>query len=144
MPNRRDGDPIGNFNFLVEIEGVQIGAGFQEVTGLYSETEVIEYRSGNDHRIRKMPGQHHYGDITLQRGYDGNQELWNWRKAVTNGEVARRSGSIILLESDRSEVKRWNFYEAWPSKWIGPLLASNQNSYAIETLVLTCERIEEG
>lgn len=47
---RRDdgfGDHIGNYNFRVEISGVEAGA-FAEVSGLDAETEFIEYQDGTD------------------------------------------------------------------------------------------------
>ena len=64
MP-RREFDPIGNYNFAVEIDGVN-AAMFTECSGLESETEVIEYRAGDDAsmHIRKIPGLHKVGDVT--------------------------------------------------------------------------------
>ena len=46
MPNPKRTDPYAGFNFRVEIDGVDVGA-FTEVSGLDSETEVIEYRTGD-------------------------------------------------------------------------------------------------
>ena len=40
-------DPYGQFNFLVEIDGV-IHAGFSEVSGLSTDSNVMEYREGNE------------------------------------------------------------------------------------------------
>jgi phage tail-like protein len=40
-------DPYSAFNFLVEIDGVTV-AGFSEVSGLTTETDVIEYRTGSE------------------------------------------------------------------------------------------------
>ena len=39
-------DPYGQFNFLIEIDGVT-RAGFSEVSGLTTDTNVIEYREGD-------------------------------------------------------------------------------------------------
>lgn len=38
-------DPLPGFNFRVEIDGIAL-ASFAEVSGLISETAVIEYRTG--------------------------------------------------------------------------------------------------
>ena len=95
MPNRRAFDLIGNFNFKVEIEGVTQGA-FKNVEGLDSETEVVEYQDGEDIVLRKRPGRTKYSNLTLKRGYINTDELWNWRKAVIDGKVERKSGSVIL------------------------------------------------
>ena len=142
MPHR-DGDPYGNFNFIVEIDGIEV-AGFSEVSGISSETEVIEYRTGNDRAgsVRKLPGLHKYGDITLKRGITASDALWQWRKSVTDGNLQRRSASIILLDEARQEVKRWNLLESWPSKYVVADLKATGNEVAIETLVIICERVE--
>ena len=41
----RPADPGGNLSFRLEVEG-QIVAGFKTLSGMDSETEVIEFRSG--------------------------------------------------------------------------------------------------
>jgi phage tail-like protein len=136
-------DPSENFRFLVEIEGIQ-QAGFMECTGLGSRIEVVEYREGgDDSAVRKLPGRVTYPDITLKWGVTKSRELYDWHRAVINGQLQRKNGSVVLLGSDRNEVLRWNFYEAWPSKWEGPTLNAMGNDVAIETLTLTCERQEQ-
>ena len=48
-------NPYAKFNFLLEIEGTT-AAGFTEVTGLNTETDVIDYREGSDPgHVRKIP-----------------------------------------------------------------------------------------
>lgn len=143
MP-RRETDPLGVYNFRVEIEGVNV-AHFSEVSGLESEVDVIEYRSGGElSQVRKLPGLRKYGNVTLKRGIIQSDDLWQWHKAVLDGNVERRSGSIILLEDNREEALRWNFFEAWPSRYVGPVLRAASSEIAIESLTLACERIEFG
>jgi phage tail-like protein len=56
-------DPYTVFNFQVEIDGVPVAA-FSECSGLSTETEVIEYRNGNeDNTVRKLPGLKKFGNI---------------------------------------------------------------------------------
>ena len=140
---QRDDDPYANFNFIVEIDSVDV-AGFSEVSGIGSETEVIEYRTGDARTAspRKLPGLHSFGDVTLKRGITNSDALWDWRKAVTDGNVERRAASVILLDEARQPVKRWNLFEAWPSKYIVGDLRATGNEVAIETLVIVCERLE--
>jgi len=143
MPNRRKFDHIGNFNFKVEIEGVTTGA-FRNVEGLDSETEVVEYQDGDDIILRKRPGRTKYSNIVLKRGYVNTDELWQWRKKVIEGKVERKSGSIILCADDNSEVMRYNFFEAWPSKWKGFTLDGKGTDVNVEELELVAEKIERG
>jgi len=69
----------------------------------------------------------------------------DWRQDVVNGTVTRRTGSVVLYDlANQTEVARWNFYNAWPSKWDGPALNAKGNDIAIETLVLAVERLTRG
>jgi phage tail-like protein len=137
-------DPFRNFNFLVEIDGIS-QANFIECSGLDATTEVIETREGgNNTTVSKLPGKTTYTDITLKWGMTASNELWLWRQAVIDGAVAqmRRNGSIVLYDlTNKNEVARWNFFNAWPSKWDGPALNAKGNDIAIETLVISHEGI---
>jgi phage tail-like protein len=142
MPSRVD--PYKNFRFRVEIAGIQQAA-FAECSGLGSQIEVVEYREGTDpNAVRKLPGRVIYPDIVLRWGVTDSRELYNWHLDVINGNLDRRSGSVVLLDDQGKERVRWNFFEAWPSKWQGPTLNARTDEVAIETLVLTCERQEQA
>jgi phage tail-like protein len=62
---------------------------------------------------------------------------------VINGQLQRKNGSVVLLAADGTEAVRWNFTNAWPSKWEGPTLNAMSNEVAIESLTLTCEKQEQ-
>jgi len=140
-PPQRD-DPYKAFNFIVEIDGIA-RAGFSEVSGLESETAVIEYRVGGERNaVRKLPGLTKYANIVLRRGVTQDAELSNWRKTVEDGQVDRRNGSIILRDDDGNDVVRWNFFNGWISKWQGPALHASKNEVAIETIEIAHEGLE--
>ena len=141
MPQAQRNDPYKAFNFLVEIDGVT-RAGFSEASGLESETTVIEYRAGNEHVTRKLPGLTRYANIVLRRGVTQDRELWDWRKNIVDGNPDRRNGSIILLDDQRQQVVRWNFREGWISKWQGPAFNAKANEVAIETIEIAHEGLE--
>jgi phage tail-like protein len=129
-------DPYGSFNFLVEIDGI-IAGGFSEVSGLQIETEVESYNEGgvNDY-IHQLPKGTKYTNIVLKHGLTDLDMLWNWYKDVIQGKINRKNGIIFLLDNDRIPVMWWEFYEAYPVKWIGPELKADSNSIAFETLEL--------
>jgi len=133
-------DPYRNFNFMVELDGIA-QASFTECTGLGSTTEIIETREGGDNSsVRKLPGRTNYSDITLKWGLTASTDLWRWRQQIIDGDVVRKNGSIVVFDLDRhTEVARWNFVSAWPSKWEGAALNAKGNDVAIETLVLAHE-----
>ena len=134
-------DPYKNFKFRVEIDGLA-SSGFSECIGLESEVGCIEYREGADHITRKLPGLHKVGDITLKRGVTKSAELYEWHKKIVDGVPDRRSGTIVLMDDDGSDVVRWRFVDGFPRKYEGPNFNAKGNEVAIETLVICCERIE--
>jgi phage tail-like protein len=137
-------DPYGGYNFLVEIDGVT-QAGFQEVSGLDASTDATDYREGSDPmHTRKLPGLNKFAPITLKRGITDSDELWRWRATVIDGNVDRRNGSIILMDQTGQERLRWNFFNAWPSKWTGPALNATSSAVAVETLEITHEEIRKA
>jgi phage tail-like protein len=137
-PQQQRHDPYKAFNFIVEIDGVAV-AGFSEVSGLASETQVIEYRTPDDSTVRKLPGLTKYANLVLRRGITQDAELWNWRTTVEDGNLERRNGSIVLLDDYRTEVVRWLFFRGWISKWVGPTLNARANEVAIETIEIAHE-----
>src|SRR5271155_301565 len=94
--------PYGQFNFQVEIDGVG-QFGFSEVSGLTTDTNIIEYREGNEvadgeSTTRKLPGLIKYTPLVLKRGYTNDLTVYNWRLLVIQGKTLRTTGSITLLD----------------------------------------------
>lgn len=134
-------DPYRSFNFRVEIDGID-QAGFQECSGLDSQTASIDYREGTDGpQVRKLTGLNSFTPISLKRGITDSDQLWKWRQTVLDGKAERRNVSIVLLDEKGDQKIRWNFTDAWPSKWTGPAFNSTGNSIAIETLEITHETL---
>lgn len=135
-------EPYSGLNFEVTVEGISpdgsaVGATFKEVSGFDSTMEVIEYRSGRDGLyMTKIPGLNKHGNVTLKWGANGTALFWNWILAAMNGQVQRANGSIKLFDENRTEVMRWNFTDAWPTKYTGPSLNAATNEVGIETLEL--------
>jgi phage tail-like protein len=118
---------------------------FMACTGLGSPIEVVDYREGSEPvTVRKIPGKVSYPDIVLKWGVTTSRDLYNWHLAVINGQLQRKSGSVVLLAADGTEAVRWNFTNAWPSKWDGPTLNAMSNEVAIESLTITCEKQEQA
>ncbi len=144
MPTAQRVDPYTNFRFRVEIDGIQQGS-FMECTGLGSHIEVVEYREGTDPiTVRKIPGKVTYPDIVLKWGVTTSRDLYTWHLAIINGQLQRKNGAVILQAADGTDVVRWNFFNAWPSKWDGPTLNAMSNEVAIESLTITCEKQEQA
>ena len=142
MAVQRD-NPYANFNFLVDI-GIGEEIQFSEVEIPAAEVDVIEYREGAD-RIsssRRLPGRARYGNVVLRRGISGRLELWEWFKAIRDGQILRRDVTVTLLDEQRQQVHRWLLRDAWPTKYDASDLNAKGNEAVIETLELAVEGIE--
>ncbi len=143
MPNRRPFDHIGAFNFLLEIEGVTQGPVLY-VNGLTARTDVVSFKDGADTIVRHRPGRSHSDTIVIRRGYNNNDELFDWYAKVRDGKVERKSGSVIIAGDDASEITRFNFFEAWPCRWSLLTLDGDDSATLVEEVEIAVERIEKG
>jgi phage tail-like protein len=141
MPTGERKDPYKNFRFLVEIDGI-VQAGFSEASIPDTTQEPIEYREGNQTpTVRKLPGLIKYGNLTLKWGITDSLELYEWRKLVEQGKTkdARRNLAVILMDEEGNAASRWEFAEAWPSKYDAPDMDGKGNDVAVETLEIVHE-----
>jgi len=142
--------PYGAFNFLVNLNGPvgedQPLGGFSDVSGLNTEITMAEYRNGNDkpNHVRKVPGIHKVGDVTLKRGIVKSKDIWDWITATrTTGYAAKRTVVITLRDEAGTPVQKWVLGGVAPMKYTGPTLAAKGGGdVAMEELVLSCESIE--
>lgn len=129
-------NPYKNYRFLVEIDGI-VQAGFKEVTIPDSSQDPIDYREGNDQpTVRKIPGLIKYGNVSLKAGMTDSMELYNWRKLVEDGKTDnyRKNMAIILINEQGDSKGRWEFSDAWPTKYDAPDLNATDNNIAIEAI----------
>ncbi len=139
-------DPLVSAWFGIEFQG-QVAGAFRECTGLGSENEVVEYKASGpkgEFVIKKVPGRMKWNNITLKRGITDAMDMWQWRKLVEDGKIddARKNGSIVMFNQEASEIARWNFVNAWPSKITGPAANATNNEVGIEELEITHEGYE--
>ena len=136
MATAERNDPYLSFRFLIEIDGI-VSAGFSECSGLQVETETEDYREGGvNEYVHKLSKGTKYQNITLKRGITDSEVLWKWHQDVVAGNIKRKGGYIILLDSENNEKLRWRFENAYPVKWSVPELKANSNTVAFETLEL--------
>jgi len=134
-------DPYGNFNFLVEIDGITRAA-FHEVTGFDSTIDVIDHREGGENTtLRKLPGMTKHANIVLKYGLTDDAELYQWHRNAVNGNVQRKNGSIVMYDSTNAEIARFNFTNGWPSKISTDQLSVESNDPVKETITLTVESL---
>jgi phage tail-like protein len=129
-------DPYQGCNFVIEIEGLLIG-GFSECSGLEVETELLDYREGgvNDY-VHRFAGGTKSAPLVLKHGITSSDGLWRWYRMTAEGRVARRNGTVFLLDDRHGAAIQWDFKEAFPYKWTGPELRADAAGIAFESVEL--------
>ena len=133
--------PVPKFYFAVKL-GQEFTASFQEVSGLDTETQPIEYRHSDSKQFStiKMPGILKTGNVTLKKGvFVNGNSFWNWYDSIKMNTIKRESVVIQLLDEGGNATMTWTLANAWPSKISSTDLKSDGNEVAIETLELVHE-----
>jgi phage tail-like protein len=137
-------DPLRNFRFRLEIDGIQ-QAGFSEVAIGETTTDAIDYREGNEPmHVRKLSGLTKYGNITLKWGATDSTELFNWHKQIVDGQIKnnRKNVAIVVVDEAGDDKARFVISEAWPMKYDPTDLNAKGNETLIELLELVNEGIQ--
>lgn len=135
--------PIPRFHFLVFL-GNQNAIAFQEVSGLDTEYDRIEYRSGNNPQFQavKMPNIKKYSDITLKKGmFKGDASVFDYFARVKMNTVVKETVVIQLLDEEDKPLFTWTLQNAFPKKVSGTSMNAKTSEVAIEELVLAHEGI---
>jgi phage tail-like protein len=135
--------PLPKFHFSVSIDGKV--APFQEVSGLDTETQIIEYRAGDSKIFStiKMPGIKKFGNITLKKGiFAKDNAFWDWYKTIAMNTIKRVPVTIALLDQAGATTMVWTLSNAWPTKITGTDLKSDGNEVAVETIEIAHEGLE--
>jgi phage tail-like protein len=115
---------------------------FQEVSGLDVETQIIEYRHGDNPVFStiKMPGLARYGNITMKKGvFKSDNKFWDWYSQIRMNTIKRIPVTISLLDEEGAPTMVWTLTNAWPAKIISTDLNSTGNEIAIEEIVIVHE-----
>jgi len=142
--------PLPAYNYVVNLNGPRdpekLLGGFSDVSGLETDIHISEYRDGNESEphVRKIPGSHKVGDVTLKRGVVDSSDLWEWiADTRTNGVEAQRDVVITMRDEAGKPVQSWKLRNVVPMKYTGPTLAGKGGGeVAMEELVLSAEGYE--
>lgn len=134
--------PVPKFYFRVQFGALKDSVLFQEVSGLDTETQVIEYRH-QDHPVFstvKMPGMKKTNNITLKKGvFAKDNQFWDWFNQIKMNTLKRETVTIQLLDEQGNPVMTWTLQNAWPTKIKSTDVKSDGNEVAIETIEIAHE-----
>jgi phage tail-like protein len=139
-------DPLRNFRFRLEIDGIEQGA-FSEVSIGALSNDPIEYREGDEvTTVRKLTSLTKYGNITLKWGITDSTELSEWHQLVVGGATLlddiRKTVVIHVQGEDGEDRAAFEVTEAWPCKYDPSDLKGIGNEVAIDTLELCNQGIK--
>ncbi len=135
----KDAEYIGSW-FSVELDNGVSGF-FTEVGGLALEVGVVEITDAmKDTATRKRPGTTTYQDLSLKRTLSPDKAFWNWAKSIRDGKTEfRTKGAVVLYDIAGTEIGRWTFENAWPSKWSASDLDVGTDDLMTEEVTITIE-----
>lgn len=132
-------DPHANFRFLVEVSGIPQGI-FTECTLPNIEWETQEIKEGGlNTYTHQLPGRRKGAKITLKKGII-KEEMLTWYSDMMSERFAetRKIVDITLFNALHEPVIKWSCAQAYPTKWTGPDLKTQDNAVATQTLELAC------
>ncbi len=140
--------PIPKFYFKVDLGSAGGGEiSFQEVSGMDVESQIIEYRSGDDKTFStaKMPGIVKYSNITMKKGmFKDDNAFWAWYGQIKMNTVTRSDVTITLMDEAAAPLMTWVLKNAWPTKITLTDLKADANEVAVETIELAHEGITQN
>lgn len=134
--------PLPKFYFQVKWDSQELA--FQEVSGLDTEAQPIEYRHGNSKEFStiKMPGIKKFSNITMKKGvFVKDNKFWDWYNQIKMNTIKRIPVTISLLDEEGAPTMVWKLKNAWPTKITATDMKSDGNEAAIETIEIVHEGI---
>lgn len=136
--------PLPKFHFKVTF-GTQGEIEFQEISGLDSEYNVIDYRTGGSKGFltAKMPRLRTASNIALKKGvFKKNDLFFEWFSGMETNEIVRETVTIQLIDETQTPTLTWTLKNAFPIKISTGAFNADNGEVAIEELVLAHEGLE--
>jgi phage tail-like protein len=131
------------FHFEVDIGGVAYP--FRSVSGLKSETKVVDVEEGgvNTH-VHKLIGQTTFPPLVMRMGFcDPASDLYKLYLSLQTsghgGQGVKRFDGFVRQIGPNGTSAKWVFKKAWIAKWEGPELDATKNEVSIESIEIMHE-----
>jgi phage tail-like protein len=131
--------PLPKFYFSVDI-GDQTDLPFQEVSGLDTNVEIIEYRHGNSrvHSVIKMPALGNGADLVLKKGvFTRDNKFYEWISSINLNTYERQTIVIRLLDESGEARVTWTLKSAFAKQITCTDLNSQSSEAAVESIVFS-------
>ncbi len=124
---------------------------FRSCDGLDAEIEVVTIEEGG--RLappRTARGQQRPSRLTFSHGLvspetsqSSQKTIFDWFQEVCDPSktLTKRTISISVENEDGKNIASWKVLNAWPCRWMGPVLSARSNSLTIEQIGFAHEGI---
>jgi len=137
--------------YKVVINGLK-NTTFRSCEGLESEIDVLSYQNGGNLSAPVTArGFQKTGRLSFGRGAFSDQgssgkSLFDWYLEVCDSSKALKKETIlvILVDSSDREVEKWEVVNAWPSRWMGPLLNQDDSQLSVQYITFAHEGIKKA
>ena len=136
--------PLLNHRFYVQVEGMT-EAVFTALGAITLEIVPVKYaEGGNADAERAFIGPRKHSNLVLKRGMTASDDFLSWILGLQPGKVDRRSLTLIQYDGEGNKVRRLNFKQAFPIKWVSAEWSAPDGIIAIESLELVHEGMALG
>lgn len=134
--------------FKVIIPGMQELV-FRSCDGMEMETAVISYpEGGRSGAPRTARGAQHVSRISFSQGASskgsGGRSIFDWYLDVAdpNKALEKKTLSIVVTNEDGHDLAEWRILNAWPCRWVAPVMNMENNQLTVEYISFAHEGIE--
>lgn len=132
-------DPLQAFMFKVQIEGLPTGIGFQKISGISREVEVIEYFENMSSHSKKLAGRESVGEVTFERGMYIDNHLQELYERVINNITSRCTVTVQITDRFGNIRREFSMAECWFNKYECGDLDASSSDVIIETVTMQFE-----
>lgn len=132
--------------FKVVIPGV-CDMVFKSCEGMESEIEVnFVHEGGSLNPPRTTRGVQRVSKLSFGKGSGGQnagKNLFDWYQDVCDSSkpLAKKSLSIYVNDGEGNDISEWKVVNAWPCRWVAPMLTKDFTAVAVEYITFAHEGI---
>ena len=120
---------------------------FKSCEGMESEIEVnYIFEGGSLTPPRTTRGAQKVNKISFGKGsgaQSSGKNLFDWYQDVCDSSktLSKKTLSIYVTDSEGHEVSEWKVSNAWPCRWMAPMLSKDSSQLAVEYISFAHEGI---
>lgn len=131
----------GAAHFALELDDKQQVGLCKSIEGGGVKAEMIEYRTGPEHRHWKQVSKPKYEDVKIQVGMSMSEPFYDWISKFFNGTIIRKNGAIAAGDFFYKERARREMFQMLISEVAMPALDGGDKNDCFMTVTIAPERV---